>query len=446
MGEKKEPSTGSTNDGDSIAQTEQKLISLMIDYPSLYKKIKPVREVFSFRHKPLLTVISGCIQEDVLLFLASNREEMFAHFSALDEIRTEYPEFAHAEEDRYLYARGLYQSLLLANKEKLEPKVFVTEYAKKANSINPAFLSFLELLETMETMEFLVNPFLPKGALVALCGDGGSGKTWLALYIASRLSSGLKVFGMDAKKTVCLIVDEESGTTRLKDRMLRIKEKTELEPTNLFFASYTGFSFDQPDSIEALKRAIQAYHAGFCVIDPLVDVIPGDENSSRDMNLPLKELRRIASETNCTILLLHHTNKSGGYRGSSAIKAAVDALYIMESAPTETGAKVKIHAEKTRDMLVKQIELELCWTGGFSAEIAGRTLDSDDKDILRAMGTGSTIHTLQKLTGFTKNFIHARLKKQLSGLFTTKGGRTALYAISDAGEAELTVDSIVSKI
>ncbi len=67
-------------------------------------------------------------------------------------------------------------------------------------------------------------------------------------------------------------------------------------------------------------RAIRDVDAKLVIIDALADVMAGgDENSVKDTQPVFMQLRKIAEETGAAILVIHHVNKMGDYRGSTAI-------------------------------------------------------------------------------------------------------------------------------
>lgn len=77
------------------------------------------------------------------------------------------------------------------------------------------------------------------------------------------------------------------------------------------------------------------------VIDTLSRCIAGaDENSAKEMSLVMATLNAVASEIGATIVVLHHTTKTGGTRGSTAIDAAVDA--VIEVAAEQRGHSVEV--------------------------------------------------------------------------------------------------------
>ena len=81
----------------------------------------------------------------------------------------------------------------------------------------------------------------------------------------------------------------------------------------------------------------------------MADIMPGaDENAVQDVQPVLMNLRKVAEETGAAIELIHHSNKSGHYRGSSAISGAVDLLLKVESFPGTH--RIDLQSVKARDV------------------------------------------------------------------------------------------------
>ena len=85
----------------------------------------------------------------------------------------------------------------------------------------------------------------------------------------------------------------------------------------------------------------------------------GDENSKQDTQPVFNHLRKIAEDTSAAIVIVHHANKTGGYRGSSAIKGAVDTMVQVCS---ESGKNtINFKSEKTRDDLPSEFGAVATW-------------------------------------------------------------------------------------
>jgi len=73
----------------------------------------------------------------------------------------------------------------------------------------------------------------------------------------------------------------------------------------------------------------------------------GDENSKKDVQPVFNKLRTIAENTGAAIVIIHHSNKQGGYRGSSAIKGNIEAMIQVEY--QEKSKQITFTSEKNRD-------------------------------------------------------------------------------------------------
>jgi len=173
------------------------------------------------------------------------------------------------------------------------------------------------------------------------------------------MAEGKDFLGSKMKQKNVLFVDLESSLPLLNTRIQSIGIKSE----NIFF--YTeSLNFLLKEDISELKNEILYCEAGFCVIDSLMDVIPGiNENDSGAMNQIFSALRSLVKQTGCSFLIIHHVNKANGdYRGSSAIKGAIDALYTLKSVKERSSYKIlEIEPTKTRYTTIHPIKLKIEW-------------------------------------------------------------------------------------
>lgn len=79
---------------------------------------------------------------------------------------------------------------------------------------------------------------------------------------------------------------------------------------------------------EQLRVEVKAAGATIVVIDSLAAFIGGhvSESNPDAIGAELRDLADVARELDVAIIVLHHSNKRGAYRGSTAIAAAVDQL------------------------------------------------------------------------------------------------------------------------
>ena len=215
----------------------------------------------------------------------------------------------------------------------------------------------IQEMESFGKIDFIHDPLIPEASIVLLCGDAGIGKSYISLFLGSIIADGSEFLGSKTKKKNVLFVDLESSLPLLNTRVQSIGIKSE----NIFF--YTeGLNFLLKEDIAELKNEILYRDAGFCVIDSLMDVIPGiNENDSGAMNQIFSALRSLVKQTGCSFLIIHHVNKANGdYRGSSAIKGAIDALYTLKSVKEKSSYKIlEIEPTKTRYTTIHPIKLKM---------------------------------------------------------------------------------------
>jgi len=89
-------------------------------------------------------------------------------------------------------------------------------------------------------------------------------------------------------------------------------------------------------------------------------MLGGDENAVKDTQPVFANLRFIAELTGAAFIVIHHANKGGGYRGSSAIAGAIDTLLSVES--KQDNSLITFKTEKMRDGEPLNFACEANWT------------------------------------------------------------------------------------
>ncbi len=194
----------------------------------------------------------------------------------------------------------------------------------------------------------IVGKLITAGSVGVIYGEAGAKKTYSALSLGVNVSIEKPWLGFKTYQTTVLFIDEESGEDRLSRRLGEVLRGENCDSgTPFFYVWLAGFKMDDKNDPTILQALIESVGAGLVIIDALADVMAGDENSKEDVQPVFNHLRKIADQTGAAILIIHHSNKTGGYRGSSAIKGAVDLMVKVES---EDGKNiVNFTSEKNRD-------------------------------------------------------------------------------------------------
>ena len=203
--------------------------------------------------------------------------------------------------------------------------------------------------EPQPPIDWIVDGLISAGSVNVFFGEAGCGKTWALLDLAVCMANGAPWLGMATKQGAVLIIDEESGRRRLSRRMNAILQGHDAGPdTPVMAVSLAAFDMGNPNDIGEFYNLIINTGARLVIIDALADIMPGrDENAVKDTAPIFLSLRKIAEETQAAIIVIHHANKTGGYRGSSAIKGAIDLLLSVEKKNDSNNMTFK--TDKARD-------------------------------------------------------------------------------------------------
>jgi replicative DNA helicase len=176
-----------------------------------------------------------------------------------------------------------------------------------------------ELLARPEpTLEWLIEDVWVDKSRGIIAGHPGVGKTWLALDMLLSVASGQLCLGKYQPKVVgpVLLVEEEASLLNLARRVHSMARGRGLKASELVnFHHVTRQFLKIPKAEKELIAFIKANHIKLVVFDSLRRLHNAKENSSDDMQPILESFARINTETECSLLLIHHLSKSGNEKG-----------------------------------------------------------------------------------------------------------------------------------
>ncbi|HZW91607.1 MAG TPA: AAA family ATPase, partial [Candidatus Eremiobacteraceae bacterium] len=70
------------------------------------------------------------------------------------------------------------------------------------------------------SVEWCVEDMIAKGSVTLISAESGTGKTWLAYYIAGRVAHGTPILGRQVKQSKVLYLDGENPLYLVKQRLL----------------------------------------------------------------------------------------------------------------------------------------------------------------------------------------------------------------------------------
>lgn len=247
------------------------------------------------------------------------------------------------------------------------------------------------LTKTPERFDWLVAALMPMATTALLYAEAGTGKTLLVNSIIKAVAGGQDWNGYPTKhgKVLYIQTDEPEVNTahNLKDAGF---ESIPNENLTIYFK----WQFSQ---MAKLKETIEKEQPKLVVIDSLTSCNRSStvEEKNVEYARSLYELRDIAMETGCAIIVLHHENKNGQVRGTTAIKANVSEVWHLKSCDKLSSTHRLLEIEKSRAGCNGKRQLQLD-TYDLSWQDQGE-YEPNSKD-----GQTSSLSTGARLLGFLR--------------------------------------------
>ena len=219
----------------------------------------------------------------------------------------------------------------------------------------PSIYTIAELLE-LEPPSWLIDQTLPEQGLIALYGNPGDGKSFLALDMALSVAAGLPWQGFATRKTYTVYISAEGGRGISKrvgawlthhqiqprdyaDVLSRfVVSAIRIHPESTDLDDVLSQTIAHPDYVDALDDVLDPDEARpplFLVVDTLARCFEGNENQQEDMNNFIVPLDAIREQYSATVLVVHHSKKKeADERGSNVFRADCDTMMFVEKAET----------------------------------------------------------------------------------------------------------------
>ena len=198
--------------------------------------------------------------------------------------------------------------------------------------------SVKDLMDMDLKREYLIPDILPSPSVVLIYGAGGDGKSMSAWSLAKHIATGSPFYVrgnlLPVEQGKVLLLNGDQPLTQLKEQLEEVDY-----PINENTQIFTDWQLQR---YAQFVKVMKQHEPKLVVIDSLIGCSGGkafDENKS-DFATPLYWLTRNNGNLfpKTTIVIVHHANKNGGFRGTSAIRDAVDEVWSLTK-PTEEEAQ-----------------------------------------------------------------------------------------------------------
>jgi len=184
---------------------------------------------------------------------------------------------------------------------------------------------------------WLIRNVIGPGDLGVIFGAPGEGKSFVALDLAASLALGGKdnkwalQFDVVRPTKVALFVGEGMGGFGARVRSVLSHHHVTDIPNLMILDGAPQLYWEEADTtIEDFIREVDAgliEKPDLVIIDTLnASAVGADENSAKDMGIVIENTKLIRSEWGSAVLIIHHKNKNGTERGSTAIRGAADVM------------------------------------------------------------------------------------------------------------------------
>jgi hypothetical protein len=171
-----------------------------------------------------------------------------------------------------------------------------------------------------EPRDWVWDNYLTRGTLNMIHGAAGLGKSMIGLALASACTQHIPVelLGQYVQPCNVAIIDAENSEDEIH-RRLRISGITDRDAIAYYRTSLTILG--DADTRELFHEIAKT--AKLVILDSQRGLWSGDEKEQAEAGRMLRDLARIAEDTQLCLVMIHHDTKGGEYSGSSDISAAI---------------------------------------------------------------------------------------------------------------------------
>lgn len=233
-------------------------------------------------------------------------------------------------------------------------------------------------------MRWLATHRIPAADATILSGDGGGGKTTVALQLAVSVEQGLGDWlGTTTESGPVIFFSAEEPRDEMRRRLDRVARKRGLDASDI---KNLHFHFADPDKcllavarptgamvptplFDALVAAVHNIRPVLIIVDSIAATFGGNQNDRVHARTFVGLFRRLAHSVDCAVLLLDHPSLSGitsgtGRGGSMDWQNATRARLHLETVEGEEGATGRVLEVKKTNYGPSGEKVRLQWEDG----------------------------------------------------------------------------------
>lgn len=202
-------------------------------------------------------------------------------------------------------------------------------------------------LKNLPEPQWLADGLVPLDVFAGVFGAPGSAKSFWALHLACSVASGHPFFGAPVKagQVMYLVGEGMRGMDwRIEAwKLANPDADTDALERNLLLVDEPVRMLDKLSVAKLINTAEDVSNGTtrLIVVDTWARaMVGGDENSAQDTGLAIDVCEKVRRITKATVLIVHHTGADGQReRGSTALRGAADAMYMMQNKDGDVALK-----------------------------------------------------------------------------------------------------------
>jgi hypothetical protein len=301
------------------------------------------------------------------------------------------------------------------------------EAIKRAGTTAKAPIRAADLAEFLSLQipprDFVLTPIIPTQGLVMLYAPRGIGKTLLALFMAYSIATGQPVCRWRAPSPRrILYMDGEMPAVTMQERTAGIVRAHPVEPAPGYFKIITPDLQDKSINLatSAGQAAVESHveAAEVVFVDNLATLCrSGRENETESWH-PVQDWILNLRRRGKAVVMVHHSNKTGGQRGTSSREDVLDTVIALRRPSDylmEQGARFEVHLEKARGIVgadARPFEAHLVTDEfGVMQWVCRDIEDAEAETVSRLKDEGLSLRDIASETGLSKSKVHRLLRK-----------------------------------
>ena len=297
-----------------------------------------------------------------------------------------------------------------------------------------------------KNIDFIWEPYIARGKITIIQGDGGIGKTTLVSRIVGCLTSGKALPGMESNPkpmNVFIQSGEDGYADTIKPRL--IEAGADIERVKIIDESEYPLTLGD----DRIYRAIVENNVSVIIFDPLQAYLgDADMNRANEMRAIFKKLCRVAGKTNCAVILIGHLNKNNSASisqrslGSTDVFAAARSVITVAKINNDNERRIMCHTKSNLAPVGKSIEFTLSRDEGFlwgemtdmkiEEAISGKRSSGDDDFKPKESKEEQAMKAIMEILNERRDIKSTELEEMVTGLDigvkTYKNARAQLTA------------------